>query len=93
MPALKYQVLVMEQDDFNFASVPDLRCEAIGRSMEEAIATVQQDAQRILRDLEGTTVDPPRPSRLSLASIEIPRPPRQRPSQLRLLHGPVDSKA
>jgi hypothetical protein len=70
----KYQVLVIEQDNGHLASVPDLRCQAVGPSAADAIATVQEKARRVLQDFEGATVGPPRPSRLTLALIELPAP-------------------
>lgn len=87
MRALKYQVLVIEQNNGHLASVPDLRCQAIGASAADAIATVQKKALRVLQDYEGATVSPPQPSRLTLAMIELPAPSLGRgPCHLRVVH-------
>lgn len=91
MRALKYQVLVTEHDSGHIASVPDLHCEAVGASVADAIATVQKKALRVLQEFEGATVGPPRPSRLTLALIELPAPSTRRPPRhLRLVHGLAD---
>lgn len=94
MRALKYQVLVIEQDNGHLASIPDLRCQAIGGTAADAIATVQEKARRVLEDFEGATVSPPQPSRLTLALIELPAPTRGRgPCHLRLVSDPADCQA
>jgi hypothetical protein len=92
MTALRYQVLVIERGTFNVASVPDLRCEAMGASVGDAIETVREDALRALQDFEGATVGPPRPSRLTLALIELAAPYRRRQCHLRLLPSLADGQ-
>ena len=82
---LRYQALVVEKDNCNYASVPDLKCQATGPSVGEAVASVEEQARRVLQEYEGATVDPPRPSRLTVALIELPAPPRNRPHSLRLV--------
>jgi hypothetical protein len=79
MATLKYQVLVIEKGNHILASVPDLRCEAVGASPTDAIATVHRMAVRTLQGYEGRTVVPPEPARLTLDRIELPAPSRRSP--------------
>lgn len=83
MATHRYQVLVAERDSCFLAWVRDLKCEAIGTSVDDAIASVREKALRMLQEYECRTVEPPRPSRLTLALIELPAPARSRPRHLR----------
>ncbi len=74
MKTVQYQVLVVNQGGFSFASVPDLECEAVGASPDQAIVAVREQALRRLRGYDGSAVDPPGPSRLTLARIALPAP-------------------
>jgi hypothetical protein len=76
---LEYQVLLTEAEHCILASVPDLRCEAIGYSPAEALATVRHLAIQKLKQFEGTAHRPPPSARLSLERIELPAPPPPRP--------------
>jgi hypothetical protein len=71
---LQYQVLVVNQGGFSFASVPDLECEAVGASPSQAIMAVREQALRRLDGYRGSAVAPPGPSRLTLAQIALPAP-------------------
>jgi hypothetical protein len=72
MEGVKYQVLVISNSAGNIASIPDLGCQAAGLSTEAAIANVRRKALQIIQKLEGTASGPPLPSRLELASVELP---------------------
>jgi hypothetical protein len=69
---VRYQVLVIIEDDFCFASVPDLKCEAVGTSVDDAIGAVYDKALRKLHEHEDGNGSRP-PSRLILDEIDLPR--------------------
>ncbi len=71
---LRYQVVVIHHEHNYFAHLFDLKCEAIGRTADEAIAAVNDRAAAILRGYEGQTIGPPTPSRVTITSIQIPMP-------------------
>jgi hypothetical protein len=68
---VRYQVLVITRDGFSVASVPDLDCEAVGNSVDEAIAAVYGKALRRLHDREDGNGLRTR-SLLVLADIDLP---------------------
>jgi hypothetical protein len=74
MSTVRYQVLVISHGPHSIASIPDLGCEAVGISEAAAVVAVREKALRRLRSYDGGVVDPPRPSRLTLAPIELPAP-------------------
>ncbi len=74
MKPIQYQVLVIEQGVHSFASIPDLDCEAVGHSPDQAIAAVREDALRRLQRYDDSAFAPPKPSSLTIARIELPAP-------------------
>ena len=74
MRTLAYQVLISQGSGYVLASVPDLRCEAVGATPASALAAVHRLAARKLRDYEGKLDGPPAPTTLSLARVELPLP-------------------
>lgn len=71
---VKYQVLVVSNEAGNIASIPDLRCQAVGMSVGEAIANVRQKGLLILQEFEPAAFGPPQPSLLRLSSVELQVP-------------------
>ena len=85
MRTLAYQVLISQGSGYVLASVPDLRCEAVGATPASALAAVQKLAARTLREYEGKPDAPPLPVTLTLARIELPLPtPSSRARHLQL---------
>jgi len=75
----EYQVLVRGMTNsvglsYYLASIPDLDCRAVGATQSEAIAATRRQALRKLQEFEGSPRTPPRPSQLSLATVELPVP-------------------
>jgi hypothetical protein len=69
--SVTYPVCLVEQqgsEGYCFALLPDLGCEAAGVDVDQAIAFVYRRALARLADWSG---DPPTPSRLSLAHINL----------------------
>jgi hypothetical protein len=86
MRRLEYQVLFTEGSDYVLASVPDLRCEAVGPNRETALAAVERLAMRALWRYENTSGGLPQTMTLSLGRIELAPPPApaRRPGHIRL---------
>jgi hypothetical protein len=79
MSTLTYNVLVRHEVNqvglsYYLASIPDLNCQAIGASSSEAVEAVRRQALLKLKELEGSTRTPPKPSQLSLTAVELPVP-------------------
>jgi hypothetical protein len=78
MASLQYQVLVVHQGRNYFAHLFDLKCEAIGVSVDEAIARIGSQAAEILSEYGDEALDLPTPSDLTIASVRLPRPVTKR---------------
>jgi hypothetical protein len=73
MRPVEYPVCVVEQQGgrgYCFALLPDLECQDVGGSVDQAIAAVRGQALRRFAGWSGRR-EPPTPSRLSLASVEL----------------------
>jgi hypothetical protein len=77
---LAYQVLISQGSGYVLASVPDLRCEAVGATPALALAAVRKLAARRLYEYDGKPDVPPAPSMHSLARIELPLPTSSSPA-------------
>jgi predicted RNase H-like HicB family nuclease len=85
MTSLHYQVLVTQRGDYYLASVPDLKCEALGASPTDAVKAVRERALSVLEEFQEATFAPPQPRQLILAEIDLPAPRTHRARHLRLL--------
>jgi len=97
MATLNYQVLVMRKVTekgwcYYLASIPDLKCEAIGTTPAEAVEAARARAVSRMQYYERTTIAPPAPSHLTLAVIALPSPKRRRDSHLRVVPDLADSQ-
>ena len=79
MTTLHYQVLLRYEVNnvglaSYLASIPDLDCQAVGSSPDEAIEASRTQALRKLQEYDGSPRTPPQPSHLSLAEVDLPAP-------------------
>ena len=72
MAALRYEVVLADMDDGYVARIEELQCAALGRTPEEAVARVREQALVVLRDF--TDVEPPCPLHQVIVPIEVPSP-------------------
>jgi hypothetical protein len=97
MATLHYQVLVMQKVTekgwyYYIATIPDLKCEAIGTTPTEAVEAARARAISRIQYYERKTIAPPAPSHLTLAVIDLPSPKRRRNSHLRVVPDLADSQ-
>jgi hypothetical protein len=72
-----YPMIVRENWDVVLASVPDLRCDAVGATAEDAIRNVGRAARRVLDEFSGCDTPLPKPSQITVRRMELPEPRRQ----------------
>jgi hypothetical protein len=72
MTALRYQALVVEDNDHYRARIPDLGCEGSGASPDEALAAVREEAIIALRERAECDVSPPSPTTLMVVDVDLP---------------------
>ena len=90
MSTLHYQVLVTNKVtekgwSYYTASIPDLKCEAVGPTPTDAVEAARARALSSLQSYERAAAAPPAPSRLTLAGIDLPAPKRRRAGHLRVV--------
>jgi hypothetical protein len=82
----EYQVLVRSVTNsaglsYHLAEIPDLDCRAVGADQREAVAAARAQALRKLQEFASAARIPPPPSRLSLATVELPSAAEPRPDR------------
>lgn len=90
--ALRYQVVVIKRPGYHRVLLPDLRCQALGATSDEAIAYVREQALAVLREYEGHPVPPPA-ARLVIGCLELPIPAQPRASRHLRLVPNVDGRS